>query len=87
MKLYRSYFFRGKDPVIAELKQQIGNAVSSADLSKIEKQGGPSASAMSGWFHGATRRPQNATIEAAGRALGLKRVWVTDRGNSKKREH
>jgi hypothetical protein len=31
---------------------------------------------MQGWFRGKTRRPQNATIEATGRALGFKRTWV-----------
>jgi hypothetical protein len=31
---------------------------------------------MRSWFKpDGTRRPQNATIEAAGRALGKERVW------------
>jgi hypothetical protein len=41
---------------------------------------------MAAWFFGATKRPQNATLEAAGRALGMKRVWVTNNGNGKNRK-
>jgi hypothetical protein len=27
------------------------------------------------WFLRTTKRPQNVTLEAAGRAMGYKRVW------------
>ena len=32
------------------------------ELHKIAEQGGPTASCMSGWFFGETKRPQNATL-------------------------
>ncbi len=72
MKTYRAYFFRGADPAIAEVKKFVGNN----SLSQIEKEGGPANTTMANWFSGKTKRPQNATLEAAGRALGMKRVWV-----------
>jgi hypothetical protein len=84
MKLYRSYMFRTKDPVIDELRTLVedhfGGRVRSKHLSDIEKDGGPSTTAMHGWFFGKTKKPQSATVEAAGRALGYKRKWVRMNG-------
>jgi hypothetical protein len=80
MKMYKSYTFRSKDPVIDELRTLIedsnGSRVNSKTLSQLEKDGGPTNSCMRGWFFGPTRRPQSASIEAAGRAMGFKRTWV-----------
>lgn len=85
MKLYGSYMFRSKDPAIDELRTVIEDLTGErlnkgSALRKIERQGGPSTSCMSGWFFGKTRRPQNATLEAAGRALGYERVWQPSTG-------
>jgi hypothetical protein len=78
-KTYKSYLFRTKDPVIDELRtlieDSVGSRVKGKHLVKIERDGGPSASAMRGWFFGKVRRPQSAGVEATGRALGYKRVW------------
>lgn len=86
LKLYKTYMFRGQDPVIGELRDifvdKYGNQYKK-ELSGIDKAGGPSRTAMDNWFSGKTRRPQNASIEAAGRALGMKRVWVKDNGGKK----
>jgi hypothetical protein len=80
MKLYRSYMFRSKDPVIDQLRtalqDKLGSQFDFGDLKKIEEDGGPTAGAMAGWFWGETKRPQNSSIEAAGRSMGLMRVWV-----------
>jgi len=85
MKLYKSYMFRGKDPAIDEFRTVVedhfGRRVNYKDLRKIEEDGGPTVGATAGWFFGKTKRPQNPTLEAAGRSIGMKRVWVTDRGN------
>lgn len=80
-KLYKSYLFRDKDPVIDELRTLVQKANGSRDithkhLENISESGGPSAACMSEWFFGKTKRPTNATIEACGRALGFKREWV-----------
>lgn len=78
-KLYAAYNFRTKDPVIDELRtiieDHMGARVNRKHLTQIEKGGGPSRGAMVGWFFGKTRRPQSPAVEAAGRAVGYKRVW------------
>lgn len=78
-KTYQSYMFKTKDPVIDELRslveQTFGKRVAGDSLKHIEEAGGPSTSCMRAWFFGKTRRPQNPTIEAAGRAMGFMRVW------------
>lgn len=76
--IYKSYMFRDKDPVIDELRtyvQDTKGGLSYGTLNIIQKDGGPTASCMASWFFGETKRPQSATVEAAGRALGYKRVW------------
>jgi hypothetical protein len=77
--LYGAYVFRTKDPAIDTLRTVIedhfGHRVTGKDLGHIHEAGGPSTACMRAWFFGKTRRPQNPTLEAAGRALGYKRVW------------
>lgn len=79
-KLYGAYLFRKKDPVIDELRSliedSVGARVTGKHLKKIAEDGGPTASAMRGWFFGKTQRPQSPSVEAAGRAIGYKRAWV-----------
>jgi hypothetical protein len=76
--IYKSYSFRDKDPVIDELRTLIQDSygkINHSVMSTIQQDGGPTVSCMSNWFFGTTKRPQSATIEAAGRAAGHKRVW------------
>lgn len=76
---YKAYLFVNKDPAIDILRTKVNDTLGSTkaqNLRKIETDGGPSLACMQGWFGGKTRRPQNATLEAAGRAIGLQRVWV-----------
>ena len=85
LKVYGAYVFRTKDPVIDEIRTEIedhyGRRINYKDLRNIEENGGPSVGAMVGWFLKGIRRPANATVEAAGRAVGRKRVWVAYRTN------
>jgi hypothetical protein len=82
MKIYKSYMFKDKDPAIDELRTVVqranggANRITNKALTAIEHDGGPTSSCMRAWFFGVTKRPQNATLEAAGRALGYQRVWV-----------
>jgi hypothetical protein len=80
LPLYKSYVFKDKDPAIDELRtlveKHFGARVGHKHLATIRADGGPSIGAMQGWFFGATRRPQNPTLEAAGRAMGYRRQWV-----------
>ena len=84
MRLLKSYMFRVKDPVIDELRtifqDRTGDQkLSRATLEEVAESGGPTTACMQGWFRGKTKRPQNCTIEAAGRALGMKRTWIKDK--------
>jgi hypothetical protein len=86
MRLYKSYMFRRKDPVIDELRTIIQDEtgdkqLATKTLKAIETEGGPTLSCLQGWFRGKTNRPQSATIEACGRAMGYKRTWIkNDKG-------
>jgi hypothetical protein len=84
LNIYKSYSFRNKDPSIDELRtiveDHFGHRVTNADLREISEAGGPAAGTMAGWFFRKTRRPQSATLEAAGRAIGFRRRWVKDNG-------
>lgn len=79
MKTYSAYRFTGKDKVIDEVRTLVedhfGRRVNSKDLGEVKESGGPSTGTMVAWFFGKTKRPQSATVEAAGRAIGYQRVW------------
>lgn len=84
MRLLKAYNFKNKDPAIDELRtlieDQYGERVKGKHLKQIAEAGGPTQGCMSGWFFGGTKRPQNPTLEAAGRALGFRRKWVKMNG-------
>ena len=68
-KIYPTYSFTGKDPVIADLKALAGESgMTNVDISK---QSAVSAGTLGNWFNGPTRRPQYATVMAVYRALGV----------------
>ncbi len=79
LPIYRSYVFKDKDPVIDQLRTMVqdtyGAKITHKTLQRIADNGGPTVGSMRGWFFGETRRPQNPTVEAAGRAMGFQRVW------------
>lgn len=82
LRLYRSYVFTTKDPEIDILRtvmQDHFGTLNRKAYKDVEEAGGPVAGTLVGWFHGKTRRPQNAALEAAGRAIGWRRKWVRDR--------
>lgn len=89
MRLYKSYLFRGKDPVIDEMRtmmqDKFGEKITNKAMEEVEHDGGPTSGTIRNWFFGETKRPQNASIEAAGRAIGMKRVWVSNRDNGRKK--
>jgi hypothetical protein len=77
---YAAYNFRTKDPQIDQLRTKLqdqnGGKLDGSLLKRIHADGGPTVGCMRGWFFGKTRSPHNDTLEAAGRAMGLKRIWV-----------
>src|SRR5262252_505104 len=78
LKLYQSYMFKTKDPVIDQLRTMLADEfgkVSHKAFAAVQAAGGPSTTSMYNWFMGETLRPQSASVEACGRAIGRKRVW------------
>lgn len=77
--LYKAYLFKEKDPSIDQLRTMIEDStqarINAKALAEVEKGGGPKVGTMRQWFFGKTKRPNNATIEAAGRAIGWERKW------------
>lgn len=86
LRLYKSYMFKEKDPVIDELRtiaeDYFGKRINNHDMTQITEAGGPSVACMRAWWLGDTKRPTSATVEAAGRAMGFQRVWKRMRGNT-----
>lgn len=72
--LYRSYNFVDKDPVIDRIRTLVQDEGLSND--QVHIISGVSASTLTSWFEGETRRPQYATIAAVTTALGYKQEFV-----------
>ena len=71
-KLYKTYVFRDKDPVIDHLRTAVKD--DGRKRSQLAQDSGVSAATLSNWFEGTTRRPQFATVAAVARACGPKGV-------------
>ena len=67
-RLYKSYNFIDKDPVIYEIRDIIEQQ--GISHSEIERRSGVTIKTLFQWFHGTTKRPQHATIRAVLRAAG-----------------
>lgn len=68
LKLYKSYSFRDKDPIIDKLRTMVQDE--GVKYSDISEESGVSTSTIYNWFHGTTLRPQFASVMAVTRALG-----------------
>lgn len=68
LKVYKSYNFVDKDPVIDKLRTVI--AQEGESYTHLQKTSGVSTTTMYGWFNGRTKRPQFATVMAVFRAMG-----------------
>ena len=76
IKPYRTYVFRNKDPIIDKLRTVVDDSKQSYSL--IAESSGVSATTIYNWFHGKTRRPQFATLNAVARSLG-RELTLTER--------
>lgn len=74
LRIYKSYSFRTKDPVIDELRTLIADE--GARYSEVHEASGVATTTLYNWFKGPTMRPQSASIEAVGRSIGYRRKWV-----------
>lgn len=69
LKLYKTYMFRDKDPVIDAVRTVVED--SKKPWSQISEESGVSRQTMRNWFLGDTRRPQFATVAAVVSACGF----------------
>jgi transcriptional regulator with XRE-family HTH domain len=74
LKLYTSYNFVDKDPVIDKVRTLVKRE--GLKYSEISALSGVTTSTMHNWFEGKTRRPQYATVLAVVHALGYRSVFV-----------
>lgn len=79
MKIYKSYMFRNKDPIIDKLRTIVKDSMIS--YVELSANSGVSTGTLHNWFYGETRRPQFASTMAVARALGydLELVRVDDK--------
>lgn len=74
---YKTYKFRTYDPAMEEVLSFANRGGGKAtSIAAISRESGVSTSTLHNWRKRKTKRPQNASVEATGRALGKKRVWV-----------
>jgi DNA-binding phage protein len=59
LKVYKSYNFVDKDPVIDYTRTRV---FANGGPSKIAKRSGVTAGTLYSWYNGKTRRPQFATV-------------------------
>ena len=78
IRVYASYSFRTKDPVIDELRTLFKDEglMHKDGFKEIHARGAATPSTYKSWFSGKCRRPQNATVMATAHALGYDRKWV-----------
>jgi len=74
LRLYRSYNFRDKDPVIDRIRTIVQDE--GLKYKDIERLSSVKAQTLTNWFEGETKRPQYATIAAVTSALGYKTDFV-----------
>jgi predicted transcriptional regulator len=74
LKLYKSYNFVDKDPVIDRVRAIITKE--GLTYGAAAEKSGVGASTLYNWFEGSTRRPQYATVMAVVRSLGYKEMFV-----------
>ena len=79
-RIYGAYRFSRQDPAISEMRALLQDHfgkrnLERSDYQEVSDNGGPSTSCVRAWLEGKTKKPQNCTLEAAGRAIGYHRVW------------
>ena len=78
VKVYRTYRFIDKDPVIDEIRTLVQDEGLMKKLTIVHQLSGVSTSTLENWFNGDTKSPQNRTIMAVTSSLGYKRTWEKD---------
>lgn len=79
MKIYKSYRFIDKDPIIDRMRTIVQD--SGETYTEISNLSGVSAHTLTNWFHGDTKRPQFASLMAVARVLGYELTVVKQKKN------
>ena len=61
LRLYRTYRYIDKDPVIAKVQTVLQNEGLFKKLPMVHELSGVAVATLNNWFHGDTRRPTNPT--------------------------
>jgi hypothetical protein len=77
LKVYKSYSFKDKDPIIDRLRTIISDE--GKGHGEISHESGVSVSTLHNWFSGPTRRPTYACVAAVAATMGY-HVTLTKRG-------
>ena len=80
-KIFRTYRFIDKDPVIDELRTLLQDEGLFDQLAKVAVLANLSYSTVYSLFHGETRRPHNSTASSIGTCAGYERGWKKVRRN------
>jgi len=72
LKVYRSYNFVEKDPIIDATRTLFSDR--HASYTDVSQDSGVAVSTIRNWFHGSTRRPQFATVAAVVKSLGARNI-------------
>ncbi len=80
-KIYKSYSFRDKDPIIDRMRTVIADeGLSHTELHMLSDV---STATMYNWFNGKTRRPTHACVAAILGAMGYDMHLVKRKGSAK----
>jgi DNA-binding phage protein len=74
LKLYTSYNFTDKDPVIDKMRNMVKRE--GLKYGQLSKMSGVSSTTMHNWFEGKTKRPQYATVMAVVMSMGYRVNYV-----------
>lgn len=78
--VYRTYSFADKDPMIDKIRTVVGD--SGLKYSQINARSDVTTQTLRNWFHGGTKRPQFATLNAVAISLGHELQLVPGRGHN-----
>src|SRR4051812_5257513 len=76
VRLYRTYRFLDKDPVIDKIRTVVDDEGLMKRLTIVHELSGVATTTLNNWFNGHTKKPQNPTIEAVLTSLGYEREIV-----------
>lgn len=79
VRVYRTYRFMEKDPVIGEMQTLLKNEGLFNKLDIAHQLSGVATQTLNNWFFGDTRSPQNRTLMAVATSLGYQRQFIKSR--------